>query len=46
MGQFEQVGESLLAGALERVRLAPSAAVVGALLHLIHAVIDSGVACA
>ena len=46
MGQFEQVGEGLLAGALERIRPALGAAVVGALLHPVHAVIDSGVACA
>ena len=46
MGQFEQVGEGLLASALKRVRPALGAAVVGALLHLVHAVIDSGVACA
>ena len=44
MGQFEQVGEGLLASALERVGLSSGAAVVGGLLHLVHAVIDSGVA--
>ena len=44
VGQFEQVREGLLASALERVRLASGIAIVGGLLHPLHAVIDGGVA--